>query len=428
MKIFSVECKHEGGEKMLTLDQYTTIQVLHQQGWKIKRMSRELGLDRNTVRQALRRPYQRQRIRRAETLLGPWRDCVKQRAIEVRYNAVRLYEDLRLKGYQGSYQTVNLAVRPLRQDHRFKESATVRFETPAGQQAQVDWGSSQVLLGDAWVRVHFFVMTLGYCRRCYVEATLDEKLGTFLCCHEHAFEWFGGMPYESLYDNPKTVVVQHDSKGRVLRWNPIFLDFMNYYGVTPKVCPLYRARTKGKTESGVKYVKRNFLAGRTFQDLQDVNEQLKGWMTSVADVRVHGTTHQKPIERFCEEQKVLLAWGTRPLYVLPQRLERRVASDCLVDFETNRYSVPAQYVGQRIALKLKDAETIEVVHQGEVIAIHRRAKERYRWVVEPAHWQSLKKQPMSERSLLTPRCLSAGGQESPGLVRDLSVYEEVCHG
>lgn len=406
---------------MLTLDQYTTIQVLHQQGWKIKRLCRELGLGRNTVRRALRESYQRQRIRRAPTVLDAFKGFLQEQVSGVGYNAQRLCEDLRKRGYRGSYETVKLWVRPLRQYHRFQQEATVRFETAPAQQAQVDWGSSKVLLGEAWVRVHLFVMTLGYSRRGYVEATFDEKLSTFLSCHEHAFEWFLGMPYEILYDNPKTVVVQHNSQGRVLRWNPIFLDFMNYYGVTPKVCALYRARTKGKTESGVKYVKRNFLVGRAFQDLQDVNEQLKSWMTSVADVRVHGTTHQKPIERFQEEQKTLLRWGTRPLYVLPQRLERVVANDCLVDFQTNRYSVPAEYVGRQVELKLKDAETIEIVHQGEVIATHRRSNLRYRWVVESTHWMSLKKRATNELPL-------GVSQEPSGLVRDLRTYEEVCHG
>lgn len=406
---------------MITLDQYTTVRTLHQQGWTIKRLSRELGLARNTIRRALRQSYSRSRTRRAPTVLTPFLTSLHQRASQVHWNATRLCQDLRERGYAGSYDQVVRAVRPLREAVRLAEAATMRFETAPGQQAQVDWGSTWVLFGTARVRAHLFVMTLGYSRRCTVEATLDETLATFLACHERAFEWFGGMPKEILYDNPKTVVVQHDAQGRVLRWNPVLADFLGYYGVAPKACPLYRARTKGKVESGVKYVKRNFLPGRVFTGLADLNRALRTWVTTVADQRVHGTTHQRPLDRFHEEAGQLTPFGSRPPYVLPKLVVRRVAPDCLVDFETNRYSVPATYVGQAVEVRPRDRETVEVWWRGQVVATHSRRHGRFEWSVDPAHWGPLKGRP--------PR-----GPEAPlppaeaGLVRPLSVYEEVAYG
>ena len=195
------------------------------------------------------------------------------------------------------------AVRPLRVEAAAASLTQCRFETAPGEQAQADWGEVRVRLGGEIVQVHIFVMTLGYSRRGWAEGYEHERMESLLSAHEHAFEHFGGVTREVLYDRMRTVI-QGEREGKK-RWNPTFAAFARHWGFEPRVCRPYRAQTKGKVESGVKYVKRNFLPGRVFRDLEDFNAQLAVWQAEIADLRIHGTTHEPPIERFAREANAL---------------------------------------------------------------------------------------------------------------------------
>ena len=158
-----------------------------------------------------------------------------------------------------------------------------------------------------------FTMTLGYSRRMMAEAATDQKLGTLLRMHEAAFQQWGGVPEEILYDRMKTVWTGTDERGEII-WNAVFLDFARYWGFTPRLCRPYRAQTKGKVESGVKYVRRNFLCGlqgREPANLADLNAELRRWVAEVANQRVHGTTHEQVLIRWDEDQFSYAA-GERP--------------------------------------------------------------------------------------------------------------------
>lgn len=195
-----------------------------------KSIARSLGLSVQTVRKTLRenepKPYKR--LKRNDNILSPYESYIRQRLAAVGYCARSIYEELVEKGYRGSYDTVKVFVRPLRK--KWKAQATVRFETPPGKQGQVDWGQCWTQLAQKRIRVHLFVMTLGFSRRMFAKGTLDEKLPTFLQCHEEAFDHFGGLPHEIVYDNTKTVVLSRDFEGRRVKWNPTFWDFSTYYG------------------------------------------------------------------------------------------------------------------------------------------------------------------------------------------------------
>ena len=197
------------------------------------------------------------------------------------------------EGFTGGYQQVQRALQPVRTTRRWAARATVRFETAPGEQAQVDFGQLRVWIADVETPVHFFVFTLGFSRRAVAYAYRNERLDTLLDGHERALRHFGGVPLSCLYDNPRTITLGR-SAGQVL-WYPRFEDFARYYGFTPRACQPYRARTKGKVESGVKYVKRNALAGRRFPHWAALEAWLEEWAATVADRRVHGTTHERPI-------------------------------------------------------------------------------------------------------------------------------------
>ncbi len=228
---------------------------------------------------------------------------------------------------------------------------------------------------------HIFVLTLGFSRRSFYLACLNETLPQFLDAHERAFEYFGGHTREHLYDRPRTVC--QPSEGRIL-WNSTFRAFAEYWGFEPRLCQAYRARTKGKVESGVKYFKGNFLPGRAFVDDVDLAEQLLQWMAEIADVRVHGTTHEPPRERFAEERRHLLPTAGQPSFRLEARQARIVADDYLVSFETNRYSVPFPLIGQPVEVLRRDGQ-LRIFHRGSLVAEHPELVGKYQVRILPEH-------------------------------------------
>jgi hypothetical protein len=193
---------------------------------------------------------------------------------------------------------------------------------------------------------------------------------------------------EVLGDNARPLVDEHDRKAGTVRFHPAWVEFCKDWDVTPKACGPYRARTKGKTESGVKYVKRNALAGREFESFAALEKHLVEWMAE-ADARVHGTTHERPLDRFEREEKAALRpLPSRPLPRRQQRLKRKVANDALVDVDTVRYSVPHRLVRESVEVQVGEAE-VRLFHAGKLVATHTRGKEPHGRVVDPAHWEGL---------------------------------------
>lgn len=408
--------------EMIHRDKYGAIRELAEQGVPKKAIARALGVHVKTVRKYLAHgqwvPYQREPA--GKTVLSDFELWIKARASEVDYNASVLFREAKLQGYRGGYETLKRFVRPLRAEQRKLAEATVRFETPPGQQGQVDWASSAVWLGDQRVRVHFFMLTLGFSRRPFGRAFPDEKLTSFLAGHEAAFAWFGGRPRELLYDNPRTAVLGREG-GQVIL-NGTFADFAGHYGFRPRFCQPYRARTKGKVESGVKYLKRNFLAGRRFLDLAHLNQELERWLVEVADVRIHGTTGERPIDRFAHE--TLVEIDAVPPYRLESVVTRQVPTDVLVHFGGNRYSVPWRYAGETVEVQVRGAEVV-LLFRGEPIACHPRLAGQGQRRLDPAHLQGLFRRP-GERSVPKPPCFDPQWSGTEVMIRDLAIYDQIA--
>src|ERR1700742_1261057 len=288
-------------------NQWCVVRTLFEQGLNKSAIARQLGLDLKTVRKWLKQPFQIQHRKRPRAL-DQYADFLKARAPEVGFNAAVLLREVQALGYQGSYPVLLRYIRPWRQAALATVEPTLRFETEPGQQAQVDWGSTDVVFEAASRRVHLFIMVLGYSRRLFVKAYLNERLDALLDGHAAAFAHFGGRTRFILYDNPRTIVLKKDEQAGTVIWNAAFKDRMDFYGVELKLCRYYRAQTKGKVESGVKYVKRNALVGRPFRDLEDLNDWLLDWCLTVADRRLHGTTQERPADRFARsEAQALIA-------------------------------------------------------------------------------------------------------------------------
>lgn len=405
------------GEPMITQDQWGAIETLRAKGHGKKTIARMLDLHVQTVRTAIKRGGWKAYERKAKPgILEPFKAYLAKRMPQVLYSAQILLQELREQGYRGSYEVVKRFVRPHREERNRLEEASVRFETAPGKQAQVDWGTALVPIGGALVRVQFFVMVLGYSRRLFAAATADQKVRTLLACHEAAFEHFGGRTQEVLYDNPKTVMLRRE-EGRVV-YNPVFEDFARHWGYKTRLCQYYRAQTKGKVESGVKYVKGNFVPGRSFESMEHLNRELVRWCLEVADRRVHGTTHRVPAEAFAEEALVETR-GHRP-YLLVEALRRTVAKDCLVTYRTNRYSVPARYVGREVEL-VASGQDLRVFLEGELVASHGLQAGRFEVASQKEHYAELFKR---RAALAAPPEPLAPWPEVE--VRPLAVYEQLA--
>ena len=269
-------------------------------GWGAKRIASELGLARNTVRR-----YQRLPVDWVSAQVRPGAQRLDAVALgraqqllvgEAEGNAVVVRRLLAIEGKAASLRTVQRAVLPVREELRRRQVATVRFETEPGAQMQIDFGEKWVRIGDHVVRVYFFVAVLGYSRRIYVRALLSQRHDDWREGVAGACRHFGGVPLHLLIDNPKAMVLMNNGRGKV-KLHPGFEAFCKDWGLGSRACAPYRARTKGKTESGVKYVKRNAIAGLSFANFSALEAHLATWMEQ-ADRRKHGTTGVAPKQRF----------------------------------------------------------------------------------------------------------------------------------
>lgn len=405
--------------------QWQAIREAKASGLTISEIARQMDLDRKTVRSALHsehwQPYSR--VARP-TKLDEHLAWLHQRAPQVNFSARILHQELRLhRRYEGSYESVKLAVRPLRAQAQSAALTQRRFETEPGEQAQVDWGQVKVLLGESLTVVHVFVMTLGYSRRGYGEGFLNEQQSNVLAAHENAFAHFGGRCETLLYDRMRTVV-HHDSGSS--RLNTTFQAFAQHWGFAIRLCKPYRAKTKGKVESGVKYIKRNFVPGRTFRDLEDFNAQLLQWHNEVSDVRIHGTTHQRPIDRFAAEAEHLQPTANQPSFLQAVVRERVVAEDWLVSIDANRYSVPFTLIGKTVAVVREGADWV-IRHAGKEVARHEVLAGKTQLSVQVEHGPRASRLPQAADATPTP-VHDGPARQAMTLeveVRDLSTYEQL---
>lgn len=391
-----------------------------ERGTSVLDVARSYGLDPKTVRAwRARGEYGKRHHRPAASMLDPYAAWLAVRAPEVGFNAAILHRELKEQGFPGSEIIVRRAVRPLR-IAALPSRATVRFESAPGEQAQVDFGQVRVWIEDNPVVSQIFVCTLGYSRRSYAVAFPRQRLRDWLSGHEQAFQHFGGVPDRVVVDNAKAMVLTHTRDAVV--WHPTYADFAGYYGFRPWACTPYRPQTKGKVESGVKYVKRNALAGKRFLSWSHLNAWLLEWNTTIADLREHGTTHEAPLARFAQER--LTPLGLRPPYQWAHVRQRVVANDALVSIAGSRYSVPARLVGATVAVH-ELAAGFEIRHGDTVVAEHVRQSENHQVVMQPEHYAGLLRVDRTPLQAAPPQYDPRYPRSSEVAVRDLSIYEEM---
>ena len=357
-------------------------------GQSIRGIARELGISRNTVRKYLRAgeiPKAEPRPRRGSKL-DPYKEYLEERLTHGVDNCVVLLREIRERGYTGSYTILKDYVQPSRRKRT--STATMRYETAPGEQAQGDFGRYAYLTPEGekrWVWV--FVMVLSWSRALYVEFVERADTATFLRCHVHGFEHFGGIPKRCLYDNSKLVVLRRDAEGRPV-WNERFLDFSAALGFEAKLCRPYRAQTKGKVERGVGYVEGNFWPSARFVDLADLNRQAAQWVTTIADVRIHGTTHERPVNRLEKDRASLTPMVDRSRVASLLRDERKVGRDGYVRYGCAWYGVPWRWAGCKVQVDV-DSDMVSIFSGQKRLALHPRAQRRGQRLTVPGQWRGL---------------------------------------
>ena len=296
------------------------------------------------------------------------------------YSTAQIFLRLRESGYQGGISIVKEYVHQVRPS---SAPAFLKLTFFPGECAQVDWGQfGSIYVGNSSRRLSFFVMVLCYSRLLYVQFTLSETMEHFLAAHANAFQFFGGVPAKCMVDNLKSAVLRR-AIGEAPVFNPRYKDFADHYGFTIAPCGVGQPHEKGRVENAVGYVKKNFLAGLELSDFALVNPAARLWLDTVANVRLHGSTKRQPRELFQEEQPRLRPLPERP-YDLGVIRPVRANSQFRVTVDTNTYSVPAEYAGSELTLKLYP-EDLCLYHQDKLIARHVRRYDRHQDIEDPDH-------------------------------------------
>ncbi len=340
-----------GREKRVLLREYLEL------GQSKSALAAELGISRRTIYHwidtgQLDRDLDDVTVRYRERpakarKIDPYRAIIDSRLAEFpKLSAVRLHAEVKAAGYDGGYSQIKEYVREVRPVAA--ADPVVRFETPAGHQAQVDFAHFRLPWGLRWA----LVVVLCYSRLLWVRFFRRQDMSTLFSGLEQAFQFFGGVPVEALFDQMRAVVLEDQRfGGGPLVENAEFARFAHHWQFRLRACRAYRARTKGKVERPIRYLRENFFYGRSFLNDEDLDEQLQRWLEEVANVRVHATTGEKPLDRFLrEEQSALKPLAQRPYrsLILSPVAAKRAALDGLlprVEVERRPLQIYSQLVG-----------------------------------------------------------------------------------
>ena len=367
---------------MIDYHRFCQIQHLHvHQGLNASQIAKEVALDRRTVAYWLTQDHFRARKPRPHTSkLDPFKPDIVRLLERHPYSAVQVFQRLREQGFAGSYELVKAYVRTVRPR---RQTAFLTLAFAPGECAQVDWGSfGAIPVGQTHRQLSFFVMVLCYSRMLYVEFTVSQTMEHFLACHQHAFDFFGGIPHKIMVDNLKSAVLKR-AVGDAPVLNPKYLDFATHYGFTIAPCNVGKGNEKGRVENGVGYVKKNFLAGLELPDFSALNPAARHWLDTVANVRLHGETRAQPTVLWQTERPALRPVPLQPFDIATVS-QVRASRQFRITVETNRYSVPAQYAGHALTLKTYP-DRLCLYLGDQLIARHTRRYDRHLDVEDPDH-------------------------------------------
>jgi transposase len=378
------------------------------QGLTITQTARALGLHPETVSKYSRSDQYRPRsgVKRGSRL-DEYKSLIVRWLDTHPLSGQQIFQRLRELGYSGGLTVLKDYLRTIRLP---RQKAFLKLTFARGECAQVDWGEyGSIAVGSTRRKLSFFVMVLCYSRQMYVEFTVSQTMEHFLACHQNAFAVLG-VPEKIMVDNLKSAVLRR-LVGEAPILNPRYVDFARHQGFKIVPCNVRSGWEKGRVESGVGYVKKNFLNGLQLTDFAHVNPAVQVWLTEIANVRIHGETHRRPMDLFAEERAHLKPANANS-YDLARVLSLRASSQFRIVLDTNRYSVPARFAGQLLTVKAYP-DRLCLYHQNELIARHVRSFDRRQDVEDPDHPKVLLEQrhnAREQRLLSQFLCLTANAQ------------------
>jgi transposase len=391
---------------MLSKEDFAVIKALKVRGVYQKDIAAQLGVHPKTITRALQRGEAPNLMRkRRQSKLDPYKPLVDRLLAEGVWNGVVILRELQAQGYQGGHTILRDYIAPKRALRASRQ--TVRFETPPGQQLQSDWGETLTEIAGRESKVYFIVNELAYSRRFHFWCSDSQDAEHTYEGLIRSFEYFGGVTQEVLLDNQKTAVLAHPRRGGV-QFQVRFVDLAGYYGFTPRACRPYRARTKGKDERMVGYIKQHFFVRyRSFESWSHLNQQAELWLKEEADQRIQGTVREVVAERFAREATTLQPLPAQRFDTAYREL-RQVAWDGYIDVRGNRYSVPSQLAGQTVGVRIGLDGTLRIYAGDLLVAAHCLQDARQGWVTGADHHAQLWRETLRVEQ------------------RPLTVYEEVA--
>ena len=379
------------------IDYHCFCQIKHlqtHQGLNASQIARELTLDPRTVAYWLTQEHFRPRQPRPRSSkLDPLKQEMGRLLDRYPYSAAQVFQRLREPGFAGGYSLVKAYVRAVRPR---RQPALLTLAFAPGECAQVDWGAfGAVPVGQTSRRLSFFVMVLCYRRMLYVEFTVSQTMEHFLACHQHAFEFFGGIPPKVMVDNLQSAVLKR-ALGEAPVFNPKYLDFATHNGFTITQCNVGKGNEKGRGENAVGYVKKNLLAGLEIPDFSALNPAARQWLDTVANARVHGETKATPTTLWPQERPSLRPLPLHP-FAIATVSQVRASRQFRITLDTHRYSVPAHYAGQALTLTTYP-DRLCLYHGDTLIARHARRYDRFQDVEDPDHPKPLLEQRKKARA------------------------------
>lgn len=319
-------------------------------------------------------------------ILDPYKERIVEWLEKEGLNSLKTFERLRFEGVKVGYTTVKTYLADIKK----RDEIFVRIQTLPGEESQVDFGYVGLTPDNNGKRrkTWIFNMRLSYSRLDYYQKVYDQRVETFIACHEKAFAYFGGVPGTVRIDNLKAAVLEANFYEPI--YQRLYSSFADHYGFKIIPCRIYKPNDKGKVESGIKYVKYNFFLGRKFSNGDDVDSRLRYWLDNTCNQRIHGTTRKIPREVFESEERLKL----KPLPVEEFKLStvgtRRVYHDCHVFIDYSYYSVPFEYVGKEVDIDMTK-ELVRIFYRGKEIAVHPRASERGKFHTNINHYPKYKR-------------------------------------
>jgi transposase len=396
------------------------IHRLANEGLSIRKIAKSLHISRKSVTKYLKEPNPEKPLITRASKLDPFKDEITRLLeIDPKASAVVIRQRISDMGFNGEISILRDYLRTARPTSQ-KRQAFIRFESQPGEQCQIDWGHfDSIAYGNIRRKLYCMAVIECHSRLLYLEFTHSQRQETLHRCLLNAFCFFQGTPRELVHDNMSTAVLERD--GPIIRFNEAFLEFLRPFKIVPKACNVAKPHEKGKVEKGaIHYIRHNFWPLRSFKDLRDLQAQAEHWRDNVANVRVHSSTAERPIDRF--KQKAM-----RPLpELLPDCRDTalvKVHCDFSIRFDGNTYTVPPWAIGKRVTVKAEH-HTLTLYYKDKAIATHPRCWERAQRIELPQHREAAQKH--HDREFLSEEVAAfiSLGEEAKGYLEHLAATNQ----